>query len=357
MERLCAQWNEQIANRRRGISGRLMSISKRWTPIGTSRTASSPISGFQGGSTGSNYDPLQGFYRPDAPEALMRKLADYSFMLRDFKLAHSTYDLLRSDFEHDKAWKHYAGANEMCLVATLLNPGSRSRQDSIERWLEGACHSYIHRCNAPFYALRTLLLAAECLRFRGSLGVDEPAAWAARILETNLAGQVGSVLITERIAGFFAQKRAVGSLGMGARNRKRGFWSLLAAEGWVRLGKSVQAERCLEEVRGAFGVADDARIDASVNAWMAPRLQELQDSVVALRLENLGLEDMPSGEDEEVLAVEEEVVSEELGFRANRRSMVEGAAVLPAEGGLEAMALAPVRTRESQSAGENEGFE
>jgi hypothetical protein len=355
MERLCAQWNEQIANRRRGISGRLLSIGRKWTPFGTGRSATSPISGFQGGGTGSNYDPLQGFYRPDAPEALMRKLADYSFMLRDFKLAQSTYDLLRSDFEHDKAWKHYAGACEMSVIATLLNPSSRSRQDSIERWLEGATHSYVHRCNAPFYALRTLLLAAECLRFRGSLGVDEPALWAARILESNLAGPVGCVLITERVAGFFAQKKPAGSIGMGSRARKRGFWSLLAAEGWVRLSKSVQAERCLEDVRAAFGAEDDA----GPGAWMAPRLQELREGVVALRLENLGLEEMSGagGDGAETPLVEEEVVSQQLGFRANRRSVVEGAAGLAAEGGLEAMALAPVRTRDSQSAEENEGFE
>jgi trafficking protein particle complex subunit 8 len=282
----------------------------------------------------------------------MRKLADYSFMLRDFKLAQSTYDLLRSDFEHDKAWKHYAGANEMCLVATLLNPSSRSRQDSIERWLEGACHSYIHRCNSPFYALRTLLLAAECLKYRGSLGVDEPAAWAAKILEMNLAGPVGNVLITERIASFFAQKKVVAPLSIGTRNRKRGFWSLLAAEAWVRMGKSVQAERCLEDVKADFGISNmEAQSDAS--DWMAPLLQELQESIVTLRLENLGL-DLPSNDD--VPTVEEEV-SEELGFRANRRSVIEGAAVLQADGGLEATSLTPVRTREIQSVEANEGFE
>jgi len=40
----------------------------------------------------------------------MRKLADYAFMLRDWKLAHSTYDILRKDFANDKAWKYAAGA-------------------------------------------------------------------------------------------------------------------------------------------------------------------------------------------------------------------------------------------------------
>ena len=40
----------------------------------------------------------------------MRKLADFAFMLRDWKLAHSTYDIVRKDFANDKAWKYAAGA-------------------------------------------------------------------------------------------------------------------------------------------------------------------------------------------------------------------------------------------------------
>ena len=36
MEQRIALWNEQIASRRRGISGRFMSLSKRWTGIGAS---------------------------------------------------------------------------------------------------------------------------------------------------------------------------------------------------------------------------------------------------------------------------------------------------------------------------------
>lgn len=129
MERNTATWNEQILSRRRGISGRFMSLSKRWTPFSSNRTSSSPTQS----PSGSNYDSLQGFYRPDAPEALMRKLADYAFMLRDFKLALSTYDLLRTDFTNDKAWRHYAGAAEMAAVSALMNPAplpTKSRTDT-----------------------------------------------------------------------------------------------------------------------------------------------------------------------------------------------------------------------------------
>ena len=107
MERSISTWNDQVASRRRGLGGRFMSLSKRWTGFGGgSRTSSSGnISG-----NGSNYDVMQGFYRPASPEATMRKLADYAFMLRDWKLAYSTYDIVRKDFANDKAWKYAAGA-------------------------------------------------------------------------------------------------------------------------------------------------------------------------------------------------------------------------------------------------------
>lgn len=53
----------------------------------------------------------------------MRKLADYAFMLRDWKFAHSIYDLLRKDFLNDKAWMYHAGSqvgiNYDILIASV----------------------------------------------------------------------------------------------------------------------------------------------------------------------------------------------------------------------------------------------
>lgn len=100
MERCIATWNDQVASRRRGLSGRFISISKRYFPTSTSRNSTSS----------SNYDAHSASYLPSAPEAQMRKLADYAFMLRDWRLAHSIFELLRTDFNNDKAWKYHAGA-------------------------------------------------------------------------------------------------------------------------------------------------------------------------------------------------------------------------------------------------------
>ena len=188
MERHVALWNEQVLARRRGLSGRFMFLSKRWTPFGSSRNSSSPSIG----SSNTNYDSLQGFYRPDAPEALMRKLADYSFMLRDWKLALSTYDILRTDFNNDKAWRHYAGANEMSALSALMPQGalsSKTRIDSLDTWIDAALYNYMDRGGsaAPYYALRTLTLTLELLRLRGSSAADYAAKLAARIVDTGLA--------------------------------------------------------------------------------------------------------------------------------------------------------------------------
>ena len=70
MENRVAFWNDQVASRRRGLSGRFMSMSRRWAGFGSgSRTSSS---GYGAGGSNSNYDAVQGFYRSDAPEAILR---------------------------------------------------------------------------------------------------------------------------------------------------------------------------------------------------------------------------------------------------------------------------------------------
>lgn len=48
----------------------------------------------------------------------MRKLADYAFMIRDYKFAQAIYDTVRRDYATDKAYKYHAGS----LVITSLRP-------------------------------------------------------------------------------------------------------------------------------------------------------------------------------------------------------------------------------------------
>ena len=272
MERMCATWNDQIVSRRRGLSGRIFSLSKKWTPFG-SRTASASTP-----TPGSSYDASLGWYRADAPEALMRKLADYSFMLRDYRNAQSVYDLLRADFANDKAWRYSAGANEMSAIALLMHADampSRGRNDTVDQMLEAATYSYTTRCAAPFYALRTLTVAVELLKLRvGSAPVDAAARWATRMLELELVGPTGHALIVERLAACYGSQTGAGSQCWGAKRRKAAFWSVLACQAWLRLGRHEQAARCLERALLCYRVKGEG----------APPLAfaPMQDLIVAL---------------------------------------------------------------------------
>jgi hypothetical protein len=251
MERASATWNDQVASRRRGLSGRFITLSKRFTGFSSRATNVPALSG-----GGNNYDSLQGFYRPDAPEAIMRKLADYAMMIRDFKLAQSVYEILVQDFKSDKAWRHLAAANEMAAVSTLLaltgNLSSKVRIETIDSYIETAYYSYLNRVTAPYNALRTLILSLELLRLRGGSAVDDAARWSNKILDDRLVGPIGHVLIMERIATCFAERKGVGALQSGNRQRKAAFWNLLATDAWLQLGKAAQAEKRLAEARRLY---------------------------------------------------------------------------------------------------------
>jgi hypothetical protein len=339
-----AQWNEQVATRRRGIGGRLISISRRWTPFGSSRNSSSPVQA----SSNSNYDSLQGFYRPDAPEAVMRKLADYAFMLRDFKLAASTYDLLRADFDTDKAWKYYAGANEMAAISTLMHTQamtSRSRAETIDRMLEGATHSYIHRCASPFYALRTLAISMELLKLRGSSATDDAARWAGKIIDNSLVNEIGKALFTERISACYSSRQGVGSMSWGSRRRKAALWTVLAADAFLKLEKTVQAEKCMEEANKIYGLKSETDHPLAFDG-MREFLERLRESIVAARLSAQGFDgsDEQDEDSQEENIVEE--VSEALDSRPHRHSLIGSLAPLDPLG---IAPISPLRSRDDEN--------
>lgn len=300
MERSSATWNDQVASRRRGISGRFMSLSKRFTTFG-GRSATGPSLG----GAGSNYDSLQGFYRPDAPEALMRKLGDYALMLRDFKLAQGTFEILCQDYKNDKAWRYYAGANEMAAVSTLLASGGVSakvRIELIDQYLETAYYSYITRVGAPYNALRTLLLGIELLKMRNGSALDDSARWLSKVLDDRLVGTVGHALILERTAQCYTEKKAaVGGLSSGDRRRKAAFFYTVATSAWLGIEKTSQAEKCLKEAIRLYNSSETGLVSFEN---MHAHIVSLQTAVKTNRagLQHLDLAD--DREDDEQTLVE-----------------------------------------------------
>ncbi|TQS34161.1 hypothetical protein Golomagni_05467, partial [Golovinomyces magnicellulatus] len=259
MERHMSIWNDQVASRRRGLTGRFMNLSRKWGGFGGGSRSS------LGGSTAAKdgYDP-SGFYYAAAPEAIMRKLADFAFMLRDWKLAHSTYDLLRPDFSEAKAWSYHAAANEMAALSLLLSPQqitSKTRTEAIDQMLESAFYSYSTRCSSSYGAIRSLVLGLELLRLRNGSSIDDAGRWGLKLLESRVLGNVGDALVKERLAICYASKTGVGSWNWGSRKRKSAAWSILASDSWMQQGKLIPAQRCLYDLQGVYRSSDNEGIN------------------------------------------------------------------------------------------------
>ncbi|CCG82666.1 Putative uncharacterized protein [Taphrina deformans PYCC 5710] len=272
MERCIHIWNEQVAAPRRGLAGRFFKAGRSlW---GSSRSAT-PVHG------NGNYDPTTSSYPPNSPEAQLRKLADFAFMLRDWKTANSVYDMLRKDYSNDKAWKHHAGAQEMFVVSQLLIPGpitTRMRAETIEPTLDSALYGYLSRCSAPFSALRAMLLTAELLRIRPGGAIDDAAKWIMRIMESNLVGEMTRALLVERTSYCFAngetesaktEPDAVSTNYTGTRKRKAAFWSVLAAEHWSTISKHRLARHAITEALKVYGNSEWIAIQGTLNLLKA----------------------------------------------------------------------------------------
>lgn len=323
MESRVTTWNDQVASRRRGISGRFMSLSKRWTGFGSTAKGLSS-SGLSGTATqsGNNYNSIQGFYGSDTAEATMRRLADYAFMLRDWKLALSTYELLRTDFASDKAWKYLAGANEMAAISSLLGSSvtpSRSRSEMVGQMLETASYSYVTRCSDPYAALRCLALGVELLQIRGGAAADDAARWATRVLDLNIVGPVGHALFTERVSTCYQSMISPGAVSRGSRRRKAALWNVLASEVWLSLGKNTQSERCLNEAERLY--YDSAQGNSGL-AFREMRVYlDLLHHELSTRTATAESETVRGGTENEVTSLVEEH-SEQLGQHGRRKSLI-----------------------------------
>ena len=244
MEGRVTKWNDQVVSRRRGISGRFMSLSKRWTGFGSSRGAS-PSSAGPNNSKNSNFNYNEGYYLPDSPEATMQRLADYAFMLRDWKLSSNVYDLLRNDFADDKAWMHQAFVSQMAVTSLFLDSlfsGPMVKMDLIDQSVESTLYSYTTRCADTAGAIRFLVILIELFMQSGAPYHRHARKWTTRLLELSTLSPSGQAVMCERLAGCYSTQRGLSQLRWAAQSRKAAFWSLLAAHRWNSLGFSRLAQ-------------------------------------------------------------------------------------------------------------------
>ncbi|KAK1310348.1 hypothetical protein QJS10_CPA08g00028 [Acorus calamus] len=146
MEQKVRILNQQVSATRKGFKNQIKNL---WWRKGKEDTPDVPS-----GPT----------YTFSSIESQIRVLGDYAFMLRDFELALSNYRLLSTDYKLDKAWKHYAGVQEMMGLSFFML--DQSYKDA-ESCMESAFNTYLKIGSSGHRnATRCGLLWAEMLKAR-----------------------------------------------------------------------------------------------------------------------------------------------------------------------------------------------
>ncbi|XP_058085040.1 uncharacterized protein LOC131232663 [Magnolia sinica] len=173
MEQKIRLLNQQVSATRKGFRNQIKNL---WWRKGKEDTVDAP--------SGS-------MYTFSSIESQIRILGDYAFMLRDYELALSNYRLLSTDYKLDKAWKRYAGVQEMTGLCYFMLDQSRKEA---EYCMENAFHTYLKiGSSGQRNATRCGLWWAEMLKawgqYKDSAGVffrishEEPRLHSAVILE------------------------------------------------------------------------------------------------------------------------------------------------------------------------------
>ncbi|KAL1813358.1 hypothetical protein ACET3Z_023423 [Daucus carota] len=146
MEQRIRVLNQQVSATRKGFRNQIKNL---WWRKGKDDAADS--------SSGS-------MYTFTSIESQIRVLADFAFMLQDYELALSNYRLLSTDYKLDKAWKQYAGVQEMMGLTYFMLDQSRKEA---EYCMENAFHTYLRIGSAGMRnATRCGLWWAEMLKTR-----------------------------------------------------------------------------------------------------------------------------------------------------------------------------------------------
>ncbi|OLY81192.1 Transport protein particle subunit trs85-2 [Smittium mucronatum] len=149
MQRQILLLGEQTSSVRKGITGRLFSAGRKYF------SSSNKL------STKSTDDYGEVFYLRGSIEMKLRKLADYFFMLKGYRVALPVYTVASREFLSDKSWKCYAGSQEMIGICRLLQDKKQAK-DQFDQYLKNALESYKKSVwQSDLYSFRSIILYSE----------------------------------------------------------------------------------------------------------------------------------------------------------------------------------------------------
>ncbi|KAI8835627.1 ER-golgi trafficking TRAPP I complex 85 kDa subunit-domain-containing protein [Chytriomyces cf. hyalinus JEL632] len=229
MERSVQHWNEQVASSRRGITGRLFTAGRRY--FGTAAPAKT-TSGTPAPDSSTPYPHI-------SQELILRKLADYSFMLRDYKFAYSMYDSVKKDFQsNDRATKHFAGVQEMLALCVLMSDANL--RGNLESLLDSAITNYLD-AGVSIYATRATMLVYEMLKYKENY--KDASALLLRMIGED--SDLRSAILLEQSA--FCHLKSSPSL-----KRKYAFYLVMAGDRYTKCGQRRHALRCYRAAQQVY---------------------------------------------------------------------------------------------------------
>ncbi|CCK71742.1 Trs85p KNAG_0H03270 [Huiozyma naganishii CBS 8797] len=229
------------------------------------------------GKTTTQRDPSDTqFFPASSTECLLRKLADWSLMLSDFKTAYLTYDSLSNDLQNSP--NYLASCLEWCAVSLLLGAQNivtvKMIKTEITPLIERAVATYRQQGRSS-YETRCMILSAELFLALRDTWTSTP--YAIRYLETILRdcpqlGACSQVMIWERlsdcyqsrtdprVASALSTNTSPGSAQPGneilaqgfTRKRKAAFFRLIAAKKWAEQGQWRQVQWCLHDIKDIY---------------------------------------------------------------------------------------------------------
>lgn len=245
MEARIREWSEIYHNNRRGITGRLFGAGRKFFGSRPNSPATNAV----------GYNASAGYYSLAAVEALSRRLADFEFMLRDYRSAANIYDSLRRDFAQDRAWRYASAATEMYGLSLLLAhsffspsipptttpiPFTNLQHTEITSWLEQAVISY-HQ-SGPSSQIQIDALRITVLYYEAWKAIREwRGVGAALVKGAGEADEVPSAVLIEEAA---VADTEGGKSGKG--KRRSAFHLILAARRYETAGLKTYSRRCLD---------------------------------------------------------------------------------------------------------------
>ncbi|UZJ55920.1 hypothetical protein CBS101457_005240 [Exobasidium rhododendri] len=256
LERCVSLWNDQLAASRKGLTGRLFGAASRKLFSGATGRGS-PSS-----ATATSFATL-GYYPHATLEAQTRRLADFAFMTRDYKLAAAMYDQGRRDYANDKALKYIAGANEMFgLSHLMIMLIGHSAHVDVDSYLAAAGQLYLISPRQKGSALQLDSLRATLLYYEVYRGLSFYRSAPFALVRTATEGAGDAENDLEVAGAMLLEQAAITDLRQADRPalRKCALHLIMAAHRYRSCGQKHLSLRCFQGAASVYRTLKQQRL-------------------------------------------------------------------------------------------------